>query len=209
MSRDRTFTGPRRSVAVSRADERELVEGLRAGDESSFDTFAEIYIPGLYRFAQRRLGYDRELTREVVQSTMCKVIEKLDGYRAEAPLFTWLCACCRNEIAAHFRRAGRRPKEVELDERVVWDPPPTPETAELVHAALDRLAPGYARAMEWRYLDGLEVAEIAGRLELTYKAAESLLSRARKAFRESYEQLTATANSRDRDCPLTEEGIAQ
>lgn len=173
------------------AEERELVIRLRAGDESAFETFAEHYIAGLYRFALRRLNHDRELTREIVQSTVCKVIEKLDSYRGEAPLFTWLCACCRNEIAGHFRRAGRRPKEVELDEHIEHDQPDASDTTELVHAALDRLPPTYARAMEWRYLDGLDVAEVAQRLTLTYKAAESLLSRARGAFREAYEQLTA------------------
>jgi len=173
------------------AEERELVIRLRAGDERAFETFAEHYIAGLYRFALRRLDHDRELTRDIVQSTVCKVIEKLDSYRAEAPLFTWLCACCRNEIAAHFRRAGRRPKEVELDEDIEQEQPDASDTTELVHATLDRLPPTYARAMEWRYLDGLDVAEVAQRLALTYKAAESLLSRARGAFREAYEQLTA------------------
>jgi RNA polymerase sigma-70 factor (ECF subfamily) len=169
-------------------EERELVKRLRAGDESAFETFASTYVAGLYRFALRRLDRDAELTREIVQSTVCKVIEKLDGYRGEAPLFTWLCACCRNEIAAHFRRAGRRPKEVALLEDVAQESAET-ETAELVHAALDRLPPTYAQAMEWRYLDGLDVADVAKRLALTYKAAESLLSRARSAFREVYEQL--------------------
>jgi RNA polymerase sigma-70 factor (ECF subfamily) len=178
------------------AEERELVIRLRAGDESAFEAFAEHYIAGLYRFALRRLDQDRELTREIVQSTVCRVIEKLDTYRAEAPLFTWLCACCRNEIAAHFRRAGRRPKEVELVDDVPQEPADGSDTTELVHAALDRLPPTYARAMEWRYLDGLEVADVAHRLALTYKAAESLLSRARSAFREAYDELNAAPVAR-------------
>jgi len=182
---DRTF------ARQSDAEERDLVIRLRSGDESAFETFAEHYIAGLYRFALRRLDHDRELTKEIVQSTVCKVIEKLDSYRAEAPLFTWLCACCRNEIAAHFRRAGRRPKEVELVEDVPQEHADESDTTELVHAALDRLPPTYARAMEWRYLDGLEVAEVAQRLALTYKAAESLLSRARSAFRDAYDELNA------------------
>ena len=184
MFSDRTF------ARQPDAEERELVIRLRAGDESAFETFAEHYIAGLYRFALRRLDHDPELTREIVQATVCKVIEKLDTYRAEAPLFTWLCACCRNEIAAHFRRAGRRPREVELVDDVPQEQTEGSDTAELVHAALDRLPPAYARAMEWRYLDGLEVADVAQRLALTYKAAESLLSRARSAFREAYDELS-------------------
>lgn len=204
---------PVRLTAIRRPDrtssvagERALVERLRAGDENAFEAFAEQYIAGLYRFARRRLGGDRELTREVVQSTVCKVIEKLDSYRGEAPLFTWLCACCRNEIAAHFRRRDRRPREVDLEEsgagamsEVSLTSPLSAgpeeqllrwEADELVHVTLDRLPASYARAMEWRYLEGLSVAEVAQRLQSSYKATESLLSRAREAFREVYEQLT-------------------
>jgi RNA polymerase sigma-70 factor, ECF subfamily len=195
----------KRSGPLPADRERELVNRMRAGEEGAFETFAERYIPGLYRFARRRLENDRDLARELVQATVCRVIEKLDGYRAEAPLFTWLCACCRNEIAAHFRRAQRRPREVELDEsasetgyggRFAASPSNGPEeqmiqmeTVELVHGALDLLPGTYARAIEWRYLEGLSVAEIALRLSSSYKATESLLSRAREAFREVFEHL--------------------
>jgi RNA polymerase sigma-70 factor (ECF subfamily) len=203
--------------------ERALVSRMRAGDESAFEIFAACYIPALYRFAARRLDHHRELTREVVQSTMCRVIEKLDNYRAEASLFTWLCACCRNEIAGHYRRMGRRPREVQLDEEIAETGPtglfPAPagveerleglETAELVHAALDRLPPSYARAVEWRYLEGLTVTEIARRLESSYKATESLLSRARKAFRQSYESLTEERGAEEAVPTLPEGGLAQ
>lgn len=164
---------------------------MRAGEEVAFEVFAESYLPGLYRFARRRLDDDRELTKDVVQSTMCSVIQSLGGWRGEAPLFTWLCACCRNEIAAHFRRHGRRPREVELDEGAAEAGSAGDfESAELVHLALDLIGPRYARAVEWRYLEGLDVADVARRLDTGYKAAESLLSRARAAFRTAYEQLS-------------------
>ena len=184
--------GPeRRAGPRSIEEERTLVLEMRAGRESAFDVFTESYVPGLYRFARRRLNDDRELTKDVVQSTMCRVIEKLDGWRAEAPLFTWLCACCANEIAAHYRRRGRRPREVELVESAAEiDPTARLESAELVHLALDLISPGYARALEWRYVEGLDVAEIARRLDAGYKATESMLSRAREAFRQACEQLS-------------------
>lgn len=198
---------PRPSALLPDQDERQFVARLRAGEDRAFELFAERYLPALYRFAHRRLDGDRELAREVVQSTVCKVIERLDSYRGEAPFFTWLCACCRNEIAGHYRRLDRR-REVDLEEvalatvadahggsaTAAREAEPEErllqaETAERVHLALDRLPPSYARAMEWRYCEGLEVAEIARRLEASYKATESLLSRARKAFRETYEEM--------------------
>ena len=179
-------TGPR-----SIEEERALVNEMRAGRETAFDVFMDSYVPALYRFARRRLSDDRELTKDIVQSTVCRVIENLDGWRAEAPLFTWLCACCANEIAAHFRRRGRRPREVELvDDAGEADPTEKIESAELVHLALDRIPPGYARVLEWRYVEGLGVAEVARRSGTTYKAAESLLSRAREAFRAACDELS-------------------
>ncbi len=214
----------RQAWPQSPGEERQLVDRMRAGQESAFEMFAECYIPGLYRFARRRLNDDRELTQDIVQSTLCKVIEKLDSYRADAALFTWLCACCKNEIAAHYRRLGRRPREVEMDEGIAETNPTggfpaaypagleerlgQMETAERVHVAIDRLPPSYSRAVEWRYLEGLTVAEIARRLELSYKATESLLSRARRAFREAFEHLTKNPGAEEVAGTSRKQGVA-
>lgn len=60
------------------------------------------------------------------------------------------------------------------------------ETARLVQVVLDRLPSRYGDALEWKYIEGLSVAEIAERLGVATKAAESLLSRARAAFRDAF-----------------------
>jgi RNA polymerase sigma-70 factor (ECF subfamily) len=181
--------------------ELDLVARLRAGDERAFDLFAESYLPGLLRFARHRLPSHPELARDIAQATACTVFERLSSFRGESSLETWIFACCRNEIAAHFRRAGRRPQEVEIDDEDAWEEAASGpevdllrlEQVELVHAALDRLPPLQARAMEWRYVDGLGVDEVARRLDATYKAAESLLARGRSAFRRIYSRLAGLA----------------
>ncbi|MGH9381124.1 MAG: RNA polymerase sigma factor, partial [Thermoanaerobaculia bacterium] len=208
---------PMRRSVQGRGDPRRaelyLAKRMIAGDESAFEEFADDYIPPLYRFAQRRLA-DRELTRDIVQETVCKAIAKLPTFRGEAALTTWLCACCRNEIAAHFRSAGRRPgrtgREVELTEELgATESPLNPgtvpdgpeqallrkERGELVHVALDALPPHYSKVLQWKYVDRLSVKEIAARLRVGPKAAESLLTRARNAFRDGYEGLATSAES--------------
>jgi RNA polymerase sigma-70 factor, ECF subfamily len=188
---------PMRSDWREQADagnvERALVQRMIAGDQAAFAAFAQDYIPAVYRFAQRRLG-DRELTREIVQATVCKVIANLRSFRGEAGLITWICACCRNEIAAHYRRQGRN-REVEMTDGDMETSAPGPEQSLLgkerarrVHAALDALPPRYSQALEWKYVDRLSVEEIAGRLEVGPKAAESLLTRARQSFRNAFGQ---------------------
>jgi len=52
-----------------------------------------------------------------------------------------------------------------------------------VQATLDRLPEHYAAILEWKYVDELSVNDIAGRLAVGPKAAESMLTRARVAFR--------------------------
>lgn len=181
-----------------RLEEKALVERMLAGDESAMEEFADEYFPALYRFALSRLGGhagDSELTREIVQTTVCKALGKMESWRGESSLLTWLCACCRNEIRMSFRQRKRFPSLVELDEEISGEDQPEgalarKEEARRVHTVLDRLPPRYARALEWKYVDRLPVKEIAERLRLGAKAAESLLTRARQAFREGYESVS-------------------
>lgn len=196
------------SQPIAAVDERSLVRRMLAGDEPAFERFSDDYIPALYRFALRRLDGDRELARELTQTTVCKAIAKLATFRGEAALMTWLCACLRNEVAAHFRSARRWGAEVELSEvekgRVLPSavgPVDGPERALLrgeaadrVHLALDSLPPHYGRALEWKYLEDLSVREIALRLNLGAKAAESILTRARDAFRAVYAELSVAGD---------------
>lgn len=189
----------------SHSEDLALARRMLAGDERAFEAFAERFTRALYRFARARLGGDRELTREIAQTTLCKAMAKLDTYRGDAALFTWLCACCRNEILMHFRSRRSAPDEVELEDGV--EPAPgfpgarlsggrdaevallEREAADRVHLALDLLPGHYARALEWKYLESLPVQEIAARLGLAPKAAESLLTRARQAFRTAHASL--------------------
>lgn len=192
-------------VPLHVAEDKILVSRLLAGEEEAFDQFFADYFDGLYRFALSRLDHDEGLAKEIVQSTVLSALESLDAYRGEAALFTWLCGICRFEISGHFRRQRRAPVQVELNEdapeiRAVLDGLAAglegaeeslqrKEVVRLVHLTLDHLPPRYGRALEWKYIDGLPVREIASRLALSPKAAESVLTRARGAFRTGFEAL--------------------
>ncbi len=58
-----------------------------------------------------------------------------------------------------------------------------------MEATLDALPGRYGEALEWKYIDGLSVREIAERLTLSEKAAESVLTRARESFREAIAEM--------------------
>ncbi|MEA2564219.1 MAG: polymerase sigma-70 factor, subfamily [Acidobacteriota bacterium] len=185
--------------------DRLLVKRMRMGDEEAFEQFFDAYFHPLYRFALARVGQEAELAREIAQATVCKAIEKLDTYRGEAALFSWLCSICRFEITGHFRRERRSPPQADLAEEgrtlrgaleslpAGLDDPESEllrrEVARLVHMTIDHLPSQYSRILEWKYSDGLSVKQIAGQLGISPKAAESLLTRARQAFRDGFASL--------------------
>lgn len=190
-------------------EDKELVDRMLAGDRQGFDEFFEELAPRLYRFAAQRLNEDVETLRELVQSTICTAIDQLESYRGEAALFTWICGICRYEILASYRRRKVTALQVELAEdsdeiRGALESLSTAaelpdealrrkEVAGLVHRALDHLPRHYGRALEWKYSQGLSVKEIASRLDIGPKAAESLLTRARVAFRDAFATLLGAA----------------
>jgi len=185
-----------------------LAGRLAAGDERAFDEFFDRFFPALYRFALARLHQDADAAEEVVQTTLMQAVGKMGTYRGEASLLTWLCTFCRHAIAAFCERSGRERTVIPLVEEVPEiraaleslsgpdaDGPAAAlrrgEIARLVHLVLDRLPERYADVLEWKYIDGLPVREIAERLGLSPKAAESLLTRAREAFRDGFAALNA------------------
>jgi len=178
--------------------DRRLVRRLRNGDEEAFDEFFERMFPRVYRFALPRVGRHEDAAEDVAQATLSQAVRRLETWRGEASLFTWICTICRHEIDA-WHRAHPDHRAVELIEdapefraaleslQAQPDVEATlarQEIAELVQRILDYLPTHYASVLEWKYLDDEPVREIAARLDVTEKAAESLLTRARAAFRD-------------------------
>jgi RNA polymerase sigma-70 factor, ECF subfamily len=189
-----------------------LIAAMLAGDEAAFRVFFETYFPRVYRFALPRLGNDVEACKEVVQSTLVKAMRALGTFRGEAALFSWLCQICRRQIADYLRAHKRHHQNVVLIDdtpglREALDSIAAPasdeplqgygsaETRRLVQSVLDRLPSRYGDVLEWKYIEGRSVEEIGALLGVGQVAAQSLLARARVAFREALETVFGSTAS--------------
>lgn len=189
-------------------EDRRLVKRLLAHDRDAFNEFFDGYFPRLYRFARARMSDDRDATKEIVQVTLTKAIRKLASYRGEAAFFTWLCTICRHEIADHHERVARERQHVVLTEdspdiRAAVESLAAPEsddpednfrrleTTRLIQVALDQLPAHYGNALEWKYVYGFSIEEIAAKLGVGLEAAQSLLARAKRGFHDVYGALTS------------------
>ncbi len=170
-------------------------------DRRAAGQFFDAYFARLYRFVARRI--EESACEDIVQETMIKALKNLASYRGEAALFTWLCQIGRHEISRHLERQGRKatplvsldddPRvraaleslelgNLEHDERLAIE--------EVVQLTLDYLPERYSRALEWKYLEGMSVEEIAQRSDTGVVAVQSLLARARSSFRQVYREVT-------------------
>jgi RNA polymerase sigma-70 factor (ECF subfamily) len=188
-------------TSANEHDDTRLVRRLLNRDEAAFEEFFEAIYPALYRFALARLDGRREAAEDVAQTTLYRAIGKLKTYRGEASLLTWLCTFCRHEIYAYAKAHRHVEQIVPIDDapeiqaaleslhaidstnpHVTLD---RQQQASLIQRVLDQLPAHYGSVLEWKYIEELPVQQIAARLGIRLPAAESLLARARRAFRDA------------------------
>lgn len=194
MREDRPTTG---SIQLSR--DRRLARRVLAGDKRALRTFMDEYFPRLYRYARHRLRAEADVD-DVVQLTLTQAARRLETYRGEATLLTWLVQICRHEISRQLRQNAREADmmtpflndellRATVESMEIHDNSPESgtrrlETISLIQFALDQLPENYALALELKYIEGFDSREIGRRLRISDEATQSLLARARRAFRE-------------------------
>lgn len=180
-------------------------EDALRGDAEAVKQLVSGALQPLYSFCLYRVGRNRHLCEEVVQETLLKAIRGLENYdpeRARNNIFPWLTGLARNEI---HRVLGRERSAVSLE--TLWsnmdrellalfsrlesepfadDLLEREETRELVNATMSQLPPHYREVLEAKYITGKSVRDLAANWRISEKAAESTLTRARKAFRATF-----------------------
>jgi RNA polymerase sigma-70 factor, ECF subfamily len=96
-------------------NERELIERLRAGDEVAVAELASTYGPKIFQLALRCLN-NREDAEEVAQDVLLKVCRKIELFRGDAALSSWIYRITFNTAMSRLRtvkarRAGEMPEE--------------------------------------------------------------------------------------------------
>jgi RNA polymerase sigma-70 factor (ECF subfamily) len=170
--------------------ERGLRSAVLAGDERAWQTWYDESFEGLYAYVWWRCAGLRDRADEVVQETWLTAVRRVRDFDPERGSFAgWLCGIAANVLRNHLRHEGRRaspcpatagtaePADAALEKR---------ERAEHIAHALADLPERYEAVLRAKYLDGRSMNEIAAAWDETPKAVESLLTRAREAFRTAY-----------------------
>jgi len=179
--------------------------GLIEGDSEVWRALLQRIIPQLYgMFLKSRPN--PSLAEELVQKTIFDAVRGRNTYDPEkGGAEEWIFGIARNNIRLEIRRRASRPSingdiSTYLD---VIDTEPLPdellenkETADIVRTALAGLEDRHQSVLRAKYIEGLSAGEIAKRLEITEKAVQDLLYRARNSLRDRL-QIAARADKQE------------
>lgn len=160
------------------------------------------YAPRIYHIARRMLGNDAD-AEDVTQDVLLQVIRKLDTFRGDAQIGTWLHRVTVNAALAHRqKRANRQKRETnEAADEVLelapvggpvkrWNTGPddsalAAEQTAVIEKAIAQLPGGFRDVYVLADVEGLPNAEIADMLGLSVPAVKSRLHRARLRMRDT------------------------
>lgn len=157
-------------------------------------------LPHVYGYLLGHCGA-RALAEDLTSETFLAAVEAVRKSTAVPPTQAWLIGIARHKLADHWRREFRDRKRqdaltVDLGDELGEDPWDTEVDRMLAQHTLLQLNPIHHSVLSLRYVDDLTVAQCAAALDRTEHATETLLVRARRAFRLAYPAPARTTNHR-------------
>ena len=154
------------------------------------DRFSAMYtsaLPVVYGFISLRVGGNRSLAEDLTSEAFAAAVVEYRAGRPEVVTTSWLCTVAKRRLIDHWRRENVAAKKIiPLSGRGHVFETSEPGERDSVIQALDGLASEQRTALVLQHVEGCSVSEVAEIIGRSTKATESLLSRARSAFRTAY-----------------------
>ncbi len=179
------------SDALQAPSDQDLARQAQAGSLPAFEELVYRYERRIYSFVARGCGSAVDAT-EVTQQTFVKAYQALAQYDCRRPFASWLFTIARRKSIDHCR-ANVANAEAQAAEAVTFDDP-----AELLVAEEDRarfwdfvsrrLPERQFHTLWLKYVEGMDVAQIAQVMRRTRAHVKVLLFRGRRALRRELER---------------------
>jgi len=181
-------------------NERELIEGLRQGEEPAFRCLVEEYRNRIFHTVLNILQ-DRDEAEDAAQETFIQVFESIKNFKEESSLSTWIYRIATRKALDKLRRRKTRgrlhqllpwwmPQEKKGDEQGFQHPgiqAENKEKAAVLFKAISNLPEKQRVAFTLIKVQGMNYEEACKILEQNIKAVESLITRARINLQKSLE----------------------
>ncbi len=159
----------------------------RQGDQAAQEAIYRRHADSVYSVAMRMLQQP-QLAEEVLQETFVKVLTRLESFRGDAALSTWIRRIAVNECLQLIRSPWRKRGEPLVEEPNLRE---RPDRGIDIERALARL-PALTRVVVWLHdVEGYTHREIADLLGQSASFSKSRLARGHRAMRDELERPVA------------------
>jgi RNA polymerase sigma-70 factor, ECF subfamily len=206
------FPVPRsREIDIER--DRELVYRSQSGDKSAFDELYACYFSRLEKYCFRRLADPFE-AQDIAQESFLRAWRALPKFAGDRRFYPWLSVIASNLCTDAIRRRRRfGPVPVaEPWERDIATGSATEDSVvasveiDLAAKAYSQLSDRHKRVLDLRERSGMSYQEIADKEGIRITTVETLIWRARNAFKREY---SALVDSDDRLAAIIGAGALQ
>jgi RNA polymerase sigma-70 factor, ECF subfamily len=163
------------------ASSEQLMLSVARGDRAAFNELVLRHQESAWTIAYRFLC-DRIEAEDIVQTAFLKILEGAPRYQPTAEFSTYLCRVVTRLCMDFVKKKKPFPFETLHDRPDLSQKPTHGEEDMEVRKALDALPPHQRMAAVLRYYEDLNYRQIADSMEITEKAVEGLLDRARKTL---------------------------
>ena len=185
--------------------DQELRKQILVGDKKATRFFYQKYHLRLLNFVLRKIGKVED-AEEIVQNVFLDALDSLPFFKQKSSLSSWLCGIAKHEIADFYRK--QKIRQIVFSKlpflKKIADEALSPEFVlekkemqKRFYEVLKNLPEGFSQILRLKYIDSLSVSEIASQLNISYKAAESRLFRARLAYQKKFVQ-NSTVNQKNK-----------
>jgi len=173
----------------------DTVQKIIAGDEKTLFIFYKTHHVSLCNFIYKKIG-NRDVAEELTQDAFMDFIEGLRNFRGTSSIKTYLYSIARFKAIDYIKRKKVRniffsslPAQLVENIMAVFidDDIERMEVAEKIKKVICGLPNDYQLVLRLKYMDGKKVRDISKVLALSFKATESLLFRARRAFIKTFQ----------------------
>ena len=175
---------------VGHAPDLALVERCRTGDLGAFEEIYRAHSGRLYSLALRMVGNAAD-AEDLLQEIFLSAHRKLEGYRGEAALGTWLYRLATNQCLDYLRSRAAKTSQVTgtIDDEIGLSDAGSRNIAERTVAKMDleralaQLPDGARAAFVLHDVEGLEHREVAQALGVAEGTSKSQVHKARLKLR--------------------------
>lgn len=160
----------------------DVLARAKGGDRAAHAELYSLYAGSVFTLARRMLA-SKALAEDVLQETFVEVLCKIEGFRGESEVGTWIKRIAINKCLMHVRSSWIARRGVFRGEPAGEAHHGTVDDQMALERALERV-PDVARAVVWLHdVEGYTHAEIGQLMGRTASFSKSQLARAHQRLR--------------------------